>query len=592
MQWLPMFAQQEPISFRSQALGGIINDDLDLIYDPIELRFVEGLRLYTNLSNLTSGQEQMLNGISDNEFLIGVSTKVPGVNNLRTSLLIRYRNARFSNPVTIDADLNGTFDQSGQGQLRDIYNAFLDTNFDGLYDIRQTIDQEKTDFSFDKGNVYILNTNWQFSGLTVGARLSRGNLESKSTTASINLGSSFGQLIGVQSGDPTFSVNFTRTILENQFTDFQLREGGDFLSRNTRRFTTVNLAAMRPIRLMMLDTVEMRLDLGYLNETIVLSSDDVYSGSIENFHQDILDYQDAYQESDQGTNGQSQKGSGLSIGLSLKRVFQKAPQRKDDGYWKVSLGWQRKSHDFRNQLNRIFSSREVFFDGIDTLQMDYDDAFSSKMTIDDSGKEKLRDYFLSAIVNIPFDNRVYAGLGLHLISSSTKRNLIYSNTFHTEQNYEQVDDTTNGLDFTRTEDQALNADHTYEVSTYAFIFPVGVEYKFTGNRKWSLRFGSVFSYIRTTTNDAIQVTNSSPYTVIVQRGDGSEDVEVQDNIYQSTSRHTKQAESQTTFFYGLGYTPTDNLQIDLLGFLGTDAELQIFDAEFFRSLRLSFTLKM
>ena len=31
---------QVPISFRSNALGGIIDDDLDLIYDPIELRFV------------------------------------------------------------------------------------------------------------------------------------------------------------------------------------------------------------------------------------------------------------------------------------------------------------------------------------------------------------------------------------------------------------------------------------------------------------------------------------------------------------------------------------------------------------------------
>ena len=32
---------QEPISFRSQALGGIVYDDLDLIYDPIQLRFVD-----------------------------------------------------------------------------------------------------------------------------------------------------------------------------------------------------------------------------------------------------------------------------------------------------------------------------------------------------------------------------------------------------------------------------------------------------------------------------------------------------------------------------------------------------------------------
>ena len=61
---------QEPISFRSNALGGVINDDLDLIYDPIELQFVDSLRLYTNLSNLTSGNEKLFDNISDDEFRI------------------------------------------------------------------------------------------------------------------------------------------------------------------------------------------------------------------------------------------------------------------------------------------------------------------------------------------------------------------------------------------------------------------------------------------------------------------------------------------------------------------------------------------
>ena len=35
-------------SFRNMALGTIIDDDLDLVKDPIELKFVEGSRLYTN----------------------------------------------------------------------------------------------------------------------------------------------------------------------------------------------------------------------------------------------------------------------------------------------------------------------------------------------------------------------------------------------------------------------------------------------------------------------------------------------------------------------------------------------------------------
>lgn len=59
---------QEPISFRSNALGGIVDDDLDLVYDPIELQFVDGIRLYTNLSNLTSNKEQLFENVSDDEF--------------------------------------------------------------------------------------------------------------------------------------------------------------------------------------------------------------------------------------------------------------------------------------------------------------------------------------------------------------------------------------------------------------------------------------------------------------------------------------------------------------------------------------------
>ena len=53
---------QEPISFRSNALGGIIEDDLDLVYDPIELQFVEGIRLYTDRKSVVQGKSVDLGG--------------------------------------------------------------------------------------------------------------------------------------------------------------------------------------------------------------------------------------------------------------------------------------------------------------------------------------------------------------------------------------------------------------------------------------------------------------------------------------------------------------------------------------------------
>ena len=42
---------QEPISVRSQSLGNVIEDDWDLIYDPIELRFIDGTYFFTSLAD-------------------------------------------------------------------------------------------------------------------------------------------------------------------------------------------------------------------------------------------------------------------------------------------------------------------------------------------------------------------------------------------------------------------------------------------------------------------------------------------------------------------------------------------------------------
>ena len=101
---------QEPISSRSNALGGIVNDDLDLVYDPIELQFVEGIRLYTNLSNLTGSEEQLFENISNDEFLIGISSKNPLLGFLWHSALVRFQNSETSNSVEIDSDLDGYTD--------------------------------------------------------------------------------------------------------------------------------------------------------------------------------------------------------------------------------------------------------------------------------------------------------------------------------------------------------------------------------------------------------------------------------------------------------------------------------------------------
>ena len=51
---------QEPISIRSQSLGNVIEDDWDLIYDPIELRYVNGTYFFTNLADFNEMDDNVM----------------------------------------------------------------------------------------------------------------------------------------------------------------------------------------------------------------------------------------------------------------------------------------------------------------------------------------------------------------------------------------------------------------------------------------------------------------------------------------------------------------------------------------------------
>ena len=89
---------QNMVSYRGLSLGNIIADDLDLIYDPIELQFVEGVRVYTNLSNATSGEEKLFGNFSDDQFLFGISAEGPFLNFIHHSILINFQKSEVNQP--------------------------------------------------------------------------------------------------------------------------------------------------------------------------------------------------------------------------------------------------------------------------------------------------------------------------------------------------------------------------------------------------------------------------------------------------------------------------------------------------------------
>ncbi len=583
---------QEPISFRSRALGGIISDDLDLVYDPVELRFVKGIRFYTNLSNLTSGEEQILNDLSDNEFLAGASWKNPLIFDLWTSFLVRFRKTRFSRPVNIDENLDGIIDRQEQGEFRNIYTAFQDTDFDGIYDVRRVIDQLKSNYEGQESAGLVLNNSLLLGDWTLGLQVIwHRTAHDWSTVANPDgMGTHKGYLIGAWPGDPSFTLDYESKDLEENFLLLQGTEEGDFRQKQNFSRLNLNFAIMKPV-LTYLDTLELRADFAYSRSERRSRLQDDYSGSYELRRKDNPQFFHDYAEVERYRDVVEEDWNGFGVGFSLKRVFQKATERKNDGFWKVGVGVTYHSGDYNREWSNPFSYQDYFFDGSGVGVADFDDVFDYKNTNTDKGDGDDLNFFLRGRVNIPLGKKIYVGGGFSYGYDVYKRKTKLHNAIDKSQVYTQHDENPSN-DYTRTETFNQTADRTYERFQHDFVFPVGIEYRFTSNGKWFLRFGSVFSFHRITMNDAKQITSADPHVTEIRYADNTTVIDIDDNIYQSTSSHQKNSWSSTRFYYGLGFNPTKYLQIDLVTFLGTQDGLSIFDAEFFRSLLFSFTLKL
>ena len=276
-------SSQSLISYRGLALGSIIDDDLDLIYDPVDLQFVEGLRLYTNLSNATSSEEKVFGNQSDDEFLFGISAEGPLLKFLHHSLLINFQTSETSNPIQIDSDLNGYDDLFGEGTISSGYNAFFGSDTNGNFDSKQTIDQKKSNLINNNDYSFILNNSIELWILSLGLKLTLGEFEYSSNASSVPLGSQNYILLGVNPFDPTFEKVFTSFLLNPLRTDFILSEYGDFYSNTKASFNRFDISAMFE-----LGDFEIRGDASLSIDQNVIEVNDQYSGGYEYFDLESL----------------------------------------------------------------------------------------------------------------------------------------------------------------------------------------------------------------------------------------------------------------------------------------------------------------
>ena len=575
---------QEPLSFRNKALGGIVNDDLDLVYDPVELRFVDTLHLYTNLSNLTSTQEQLFNNFSDNEFLIGASRKNPWLDHVWTSVLARFQKSKSPDPVSIDTDLNGFPDDFGSGTLQDEYTAYQDINGNGLYDIKRSISQTKSSNQLTDGYSVVLNNSFLLHDWTLGIKIAFGTQTVERNTASLPLGSARSFLFGTNVNDPTFSRSVEEFLIDSNYADLRWSEKGDFNTTDDNPLFRLAAAAMVPV-----NDFEFRGDVQYHKVKNSTETNDSYTGGYEFLNPNIAGYAQNYFENATNTGTLGTDGNGFGFGGSARYTFDKQPYRRNDGFVALGINAGFESFDYTNSSIQKFSSTETEFDSTGPL-VDFARQIGSTTSSTDNGDGKTNMVQFLGRINVPLADGVMFGLGGAYTLSNLERNTAFAEDGLTTTNYARTDNIQNALDTLRTESSGLTANRTFKTHARTLTIPVGIEYYFTENHHWAIRFCSVFQYSSLTTDDALQITNSRPFTTKTVLGSGTTTVTVQNNIYTSRSQHTEDGISSTFFTYGLGYFPTNNLQVDVLGFFDVNNHVTLL--ELLKSLRLSFMLKI
>lgn len=595
---LPLMAQEYtavdsdlPLSFRNQALGGTVNDHLDLVYDPIELSFVEGTHLFTNLSNVTSGNEQLFDGVSDNAYLLGVSSRNRFIPNLWSALLVSFRDSRENGPIVIDSDLDGFADIFEQGEYENLFNAFLDIDNNGLFDIEQRIRQQKSNFPRRNQAVLTLNNTILASGWTYGFRFRYGRYEDRGNQAAGVYGSGAGPLFGTTQNDPSFLLNYDVDEVGFNRALFEQDEQGDFDTANRRRFWDVSLSMMNYFQLGNIEQLELRMDAGIRGERQTLDIDDSYQGSYANYNANILAFQDSFFEQQTDVTEQEDKASGFHLGLGGKKVFQKAPERRHDGFWSVSVNYQRMELDYRMSNTGTVNRDRNLFDGADTLLADVRSVTDSRLDIRDDGNGTAQSIALNGRINYRVGEQVVLGMAARYSYRWIDRTSEFTSSNMTDTRFEEIDNLLSN-DYRLLLEESFAADRDFFLRRHQVILPVGLEYRFTESRKWALRIGAIFDYVRDRTSDRFQVTSLQPRVITRTFDDGRVDIEVVDDSFESRDSRLRSRQSSSVFTYGLGYQATEALQVDLLGFWGNSQDSDLLDTAFWRSLRLSVALRL
>ncbi|MDZ4122193.1 MAG: hypothetical protein U1C33_07205, partial [Candidatus Cloacimonadaceae bacterium] len=272
----------------------------------------------------------------------------------------------------------------------------------------------------------------------------------------------------------------------------------------------------------------------------------------------------------------SEKGHNIALNLGFRKTLLPARERKLDGFYSMGLQFGYVLADVTEETVETSTTFELNSDNrrnIHRLQVEND-----KKGFDIRGNFR---------ISYPLNHRTYFGTGIFAHYADMKEDGKFSYTFTL---VDTVYTSTGDWDGTVKTSSSQKGNTKYETNEMLFRIPVGLEYWFTNNQQWAVRFGSVFTQTARTENILYNPTEVRPYIAEIYYPDQPEPyILYTNNDYVIASESTSSRHSETIYTYGVGYQPSNNLRIDVMGLFDA-ANTDIWNSNFFRNLKLSFTL--
>lgn len=578
-------------SFRSRATGGVFRGDFDNDRDPIFILDNKNWRLYTNLSNLTTNGEEIFGDLTDNVYLVGISGDFRKLCRflrfkenwrMRSAFLIELSNAKRPGDVNLDLDIDGISDVWGEGYISGQMVKKFDVDDDNIYDTKFTSAMSADRTEIFKSRDWLFNHALDNGTLKLGLSIVHYGFGDNYFETNTSRGTF--QFAPVAFGDPSFTKDVRWDSLTTGEVFHKEVEKGEFSTIDKTPTTSFVLAGESRLT----DKLDVRFDLGFDRVTKEYTVNDFYTYSWdESLGDTIIDRRSEWER----VKVDDPRGGNLVSLSNLETYYWNG-----DVYTEISLGIRFGTLDVNLSDNDDYSYSE---EGMLAGNVEKTTRIYSGQTTD-KGDNKVKNLTFRTRTEAKLGERLRLGMAMFLDYSPNEVTSTRNFSEREVLSYDDGDEVPDDVDdYTRTITGSYKADVTTEDKETVVTLPVGLEYGIDWDNRWVLRVGAVHRIEkRTLTTEELVKEKTARKTEWVY-GDGTVSTTVDDLSYLSSKESTETLDQTTVFMYGLGWKATKNLQVDLLGFLGNGVDPNagggdnesIFDSNFYRSLKLSLTLK-